>query len=280
MGDYATHYNLHKDVVLNATVRRVERNESDTKWNLNVEINSQLETREFDKIVFCHGYQTNPNTPKFPGQENYTGKIVHSQQYRSPADFEGQKVVVVGMSNTTCDIVPYLVNYASKVYCSHRSGNIVGARYRNGRPGDLIVSYRKRTINWWIQERFPGLHTSLADWAVKTFAKDLPGYKTDPQWRLGSVRSITHKLPGTVDEIIPNLADGSATSLHGIKAFLGGKRVEFDNGTILEDVDAIILATGYQADFKPAPFVEMSKPSDKTYGGGDIARFVSPDLSS
>lgn len=40
----------------------------------------------------------------------------------SPSAFLGKRVVVVGMSNTGCDIALELAGVAEKVYLSHRSG--------------------------------------------------------------------------------------------------------------------------------------------------------------
>ena len=273
INDYATNFSLHKDIIFNAAVRKVDRNSDDTKWTISVDIDEKPETREFDKVIFCHGYQTKKSMPTFPGQEHYTGRILHSQEYRNPEDFKGQKVVIVGLSNTTSDIAPFLIPHASKVYVSHRRGNVLGARYRRGTPGDLMISWRRRSINWWMLQHLPSLHKLAADTAAKHFATKLPGYKIDPAWRLYPFASVVLKLPGLLDELIPALSDGTLTSLHGIKSFPGGKAIEFQDGTVLQDVDAIIFATGYTADWSVAPFVEKSQPTkEPAYAGPDMAR--------
>lgn len=84
MQDYVDHFDLIKYIIFNTSVKLVQRNEDDTKWNLQLERveSGETETRDFDKIVFCHGYQTEKKMPSFPGQETYEGEIVHSQQYR------------------------------------------------------------------------------------------------------------------------------------------------------------------------------------------------------
>jgi len=45
-------------------------------------VGGEKRTEEFDKVVFCHGYQTKPSMPKFEGQELFEGRLSHAQQYR------------------------------------------------------------------------------------------------------------------------------------------------------------------------------------------------------
>ena len=82
MQGYAENFDLLKDIVFNTTVRRVYRNPEDTSWLLDIESPAAKETRPFDKVVFAHGYQTQAHMPKFPGADQYTGSLTHSQEYR------------------------------------------------------------------------------------------------------------------------------------------------------------------------------------------------------
>jgi dimethylaniline monooxygenase (N-oxide forming) len=80
---YATHFDLLKDIVFNASVTLATRNESDTRWRLEMLVDGKPHSEEFDKVVFCHGYQTKPVMPKYEGQELFQGKLMHAQQYRT-----------------------------------------------------------------------------------------------------------------------------------------------------------------------------------------------------
>lgn len=79
---YAAHFDLLKDIVFNASVTRTTRNKDDTRWQLEMLVNGEARIEEFDKVVFCHGYQTKPKMPKYEGQELFEGKLMHAQQYR------------------------------------------------------------------------------------------------------------------------------------------------------------------------------------------------------
>lgn len=49
------------------SIQCVTRNEDDTRWRLALLANNELRSEEFDKVVFCHGYQTNAEMPEFSG---------------------------------------------------------------------------------------------------------------------------------------------------------------------------------------------------------------------
>ena len=82
MQEYCEKFDLLKDIVFNAYVRKVERNVDDTKWVIKLDKGDSAEAVEFDKVVFCHGYQTFAKMPVHPGQDLFTGTLIHSQQYR------------------------------------------------------------------------------------------------------------------------------------------------------------------------------------------------------
>lgn len=178
--------------------------------------------------------------------------------------------MVVGIGSTAGDVTAELIPIAAKVYASHRRGMAIFRRWRNGTPTDLMISWRRRQINGFLQKNFPNVARWAADAAVGFLLRSTWGGKFDPAWRLDPFPSTLLSLPGSSETIIPALKDGSLTSLHGLKRFLGPRSIEFDDGTILDNVDAVICGTGYSADFSVAPFIEMSRPAN--YGGPEIAR--------
>ena len=162
--------------------------------------------------------------------------------------------------------------HAAKVYISHRRGVLPVTRMRNGTPGDLLVTWRRRLINQWLMHYTPRLHKGFADQCLKYFGRSLAKIPLDPAWRLEPFPSIMLKLPGLTENVLPMLADGRVTSLRGIKRFLGAKTIEFEDGTILDDIDAVIFCTGYRADWSAAPFVETSTPTAHGYKGRPMTR--------
>lgn len=167
------------------------------------------------------------------------------------------------MSSTAGDIIPSLLPVASKVYISHRRGALPFARYRNGTPNDLQITWRRRQISHFFQRYFPHFSRYLTDLAVTYYARRAFPFPLDPAWHLEPFPSLTLNLPGSFELLMPHLHSGALTSLRGITRFTGASSIEFADGVVLDDIDAVILCTGYSADWTVvAPFIEKSRPQD------------------
>jgi dimethylaniline monooxygenase (N-oxide forming) len=173
------------------------------------------------------------------------------------------------MSSTASDIINTLLPVADKVYMSHRRGGYIFPTWRKGVPGDLMVTWRRRQISLFLQRRLPRFYKWVTDTGLNLFMRSTWG-KLDPAWRILPSPSIVLSLPGASNSLVPLLQEGKITSLHGIKRFLGPRSIEFDDGTVLDDIDAVICATGYSADFSVAPFLERSRPAN--YNGPELVR--------
>ncbi|KAH8885398.1 flavin-containing monooxygenase 9 [Thozetella sp. PMI_491] len=272
MEGYAQHFDLTRDIVFNTTVNKVRRNDENTKWVLEYETGGKASTAEFDRVAFCNGYQTKASVPVFEDQNKFEGAIMHAQQYRSPDQFEGKKVVVVGLRSSGGDIIPDLMPVAEKVYVSLRSGSVPFKRYRKGTPVDTGITWRRRQVSHMLQRYFPTLARALADMALGYLGRRVFG-KLDPAWRLEPFPSISLRLPGSFELVMPFFKDGSLTAVPGIKRFTGPKSLEFTDGSTLDDIDAVVLCTGYSADWSVGgSLVRTSKPPIPSYGGAAMYR--------
>lgn len=73
---------MHKDIVFNASVKEVSRNKDDSKWRLHAIVDKESRVEEYDKVAFCHGYQTKANMPVFEAVEKFEGRAMHTQEFR------------------------------------------------------------------------------------------------------------------------------------------------------------------------------------------------------
>lgn len=178
---------------------------------------------------------------------------------------------MAGASASSGDVIPSLIPHARKVYLSHRSGGLPIRRWVKGKPVDLNITWRRRQVGFFLQRYLPTLHKFLSDVGLSLVAR-LTNGPLDPAWRLQPYPSLTLKLTGIWESVMDGLRAGTVTSLHGIKRFTGPKSVEMDDGTVLDDVDAVICCTGYQADWGIAPFVQTSMPSEYGYAGTPLYR--------
>jgi thioredoxin reductase len=69
-------------------------------------------------IVSATGTWSAPNVPTFPGQPTFAGRVIHSAQYRSPDDYRGKRVVVVGGGNSGAQIVADLFEHATVTWAT------------------------------------------------------------------------------------------------------------------------------------------------------------------
>lgn len=69
-------------------------------------------------VVSATGTWSAPNVPSLPGQPAYGGRTLHSAFYRSPDEFAGAHVVVVGGGNSGAQIVADLFDHATVTWAT------------------------------------------------------------------------------------------------------------------------------------------------------------------
>ncbi|MBC7303362.1 MAG: NAD(P)/FAD-dependent oxidoreductase [Nocardia sp.] len=80
------------------------------------------------RLIAATGGFGTPNLPALPGQADFTGNIVHAGRYRSPADFAGQRVIVVGAGNSAVQIATELALTAEVTVASRTPVTFVPQR--------------------------------------------------------------------------------------------------------------------------------------------------------
>lgn len=68
------------------------------------------------QVVSATGTWSKPYTPELPGRESYQGLQLHSAWYRSPADFAGKTVLVVGGGNSGAQILAEMSQVAEATW--------------------------------------------------------------------------------------------------------------------------------------------------------------------
>ncbi|WP_249011590.1 NAD(P)/FAD-dependent oxidoreductase [Conexibacter sp. DBS9H8] len=98
------------------------------RWTVTVEVAGGERlclTAQF--LHFGAGYYsyTRPHRPAFPGEERFSGQIVHPQFWPEELDYAGKRVVVIGSGATAMTLVPALAASAAKVTMLQRSPTYV-----------------------------------------------------------------------------------------------------------------------------------------------------------
>jgi dimethylaniline monooxygenase (N-oxide forming) len=182
--------------------------------------------------------------------------------------FRGKNVLVVGIGNTAADVAVDLAGVASNVYLSHRRGALVLSRFSTGAPIELSINRHTLRLMNYLEEVAPSIMSWIQDYILESaMAKS---WEIDPSWNLKPSPSLTTTLPCVNERLIPCLAAGSIRSVKGLRRFLGPRSVELEDGTILEDLDSVVLATGYLNESQQHPWMKMAKPPN--YDGPAIPR--------
>ena len=71
-------------------------------------------------IVSATGTWDQPFFPAYPGEATFTGRQLHAADYRTPAEFTGQRVVVVGGGNSAAQILAEVSTVASTAWVTAR----------------------------------------------------------------------------------------------------------------------------------------------------------------
>ncbi|WP_031006048.1 flavin-containing monooxygenase [Streptomyces sp. NRRL F-5727] len=162
-------------------------------------------------VVTATGGFGRPNRPALPGLDTFTGTALHVSEYRAPGPFAGQRVVVVGAGNSAVQVAVELADVAR-------------------------VSLASRAPVRWFPQR--PLGRDLHFWLTVTGADAAP---------LGRLQRRPATMAVIDDGRYRAALAAGRPDRHPLFTGLDGSTVPWADGT-REEVDTIILATGYLPD--------------------------------
>lgn len=253
---YAEHFKLMQHIRFQTLVKSVRQRPDFTRtgqWEVVTECKDGQEERHvFDAVICCSGHYTYPNLPlkDFPGIETFEGKYFHSWDYKGSEDMYGKRVVVIGIGNSGGDIAVEASRVAEQVYMSTRRGAwVIRQVSDNGLPVDMKYNTR------FVHILFQLLPINVLNWIGENKLNamyDHTMYALKPNHRLFS------QIPVINDDLPLKILSGSIVIKPNIKEICGSN-VIFTDGTVVEKVDVIVFATGYNYDFPYLPKNVMYK---------------------
>jgi cation diffusion facilitator CzcD-associated flavoprotein CzcO len=231
--EYTDRFGLRERIRFGTAVARAERVPGGG-WRVVTEDGAE---ERFASLLVCNGHHWDPLLPEFPG--TFDGETIHSHHYidpTEPLDLRGKRVVVVGIGNSGVDIVSELSRkgVAERVFISTRSGAWVMPKYVFGRPLDQAL----HTVPWLplgLQRRAARILPRLVSGRMEDFGLPTPNHH------------FLEAHPTVSSELLLRLGSGDAEAKPDIEELLGD-RVRFADGSV-EEVDAIVFATGYRINF-------------------------------
>jgi cation diffusion facilitator CzcD-associated flavoprotein CzcO len=190
--------------------------------------------KPFAGLITAVGCEWRPFIPTFPG--SFDGETIHSSAYRSPRQFEGRRVLVIGAGNSGCDIACDASRSAEKALISLRRGYYFIPKHIFGKPADVFDE--------------DGPH--LPYWIERPVLQGLLRLLNGDVTRLGLPKpdhSILESHPVMNTQILHALQHGDIEARADVREFRGREVVFADR---VDAVDLVVLATGY---IRGVPFV-------------------------
>ncbi|MFJ2259626.1 flavin-containing monooxygenase [Streptomyces sp. NPDC087844] len=226
---------LHElEIVTGVEVSRVEPSADGTGWLLHATGGRELTG---SAVVVATGYNHTPYVPDWPNRDGYTGEFLHAGEYRNPAPYAGQDVLVVGVGNTGAEIAVDLVEGgASRVRLAVRTAPHIVRRSTAGWAAQYTgVLCRRLPVA--LVDRMAGPMAKLS--VPDLSAKGLPRPGTGLYSRVNE-GSIPVQDVGLIDAV----RKGRVEVVAAVEGFEDGK-VVLANGDRVGP-DAVIAATGYR----------------------------------
>ncbi|WP_036571055.1 flavin-containing monooxygenase, partial [Nocardioides sp. URHA0032] len=244
---YADAFGLREHIEFQNGVVHAERL-ADGGWDI---LDQAGEHRRFDLLVVANGHHWDPRFADFPGE--FTGVTLHSHHYidpRTPMDFTGQRILIVGIGNSAADIAVELSSRAleNEVVLSTRSSAWIVPKYFAGKPADKY--YRTSPyipLKW--QRKFVQVMQPVTAGRPEDYGLPAPNHK------------FFEAHPTQSVELPLRLGSGDVVA-KGNVARLDGETVHFEDGSS-QDFDVIVYATGYNITF---PFFDpgfLSAPDNR-----------------
>ncbi|XP_059196498.1 flavin-containing monooxygenase 5-like isoform X2 [Centropristis striata] len=242
---YADRFQLTKHIRFNTKVLQVKQRSDFShsgQWDVETENRDGMKEKHiFDAVLICIGHHCHPNMPlhDFPGIDTFKGTYFHSRDYKTPEDWRNKKVVVIGIGNSGGDIAVELSRVTKQLYLSTRRGAWILHRVAdNGLPLDMVGT----RVDNFLRRNLPfGLSCSMRERKLnQRFDHSL--YNLQPKHRVNS------QHPTVNDELPNRILSGTVQVKPNIRRFQGSS-VEFDDGSVVEDVDLVVFATGYRFSF-------------------------------
>ncbi|XP_062049754.1 flavin-containing monooxygenase 2 isoform X1 [Lepus europaeus] len=248
---FAKKFDLLKYIQFQTTVISVKKRPdfaSSGQWEVVTQSNSKEQSAVFDAVMVCSGHHILPNIPlkSFPGIEKFKGQYFHSRQYKHPAGLEGKRILVIGIGNSASDIAVELSKKAAQVYISTRKGTWVMSRIsEDGYPWDMVFHTRFSSM---LRNVLPRM---IVKWMME---QQMNRWFNHENYGLAPENKYLMKEPVLNDDLPSRILYGAIKVKRRVKELTESAAI-FEDGTVEEDIDVIVFATGYTFAF---PFLEES----------------------
>jgi cation diffusion facilitator CzcD-associated flavoprotein CzcO len=232
---FAAHHGLYDHITFDTAVVAMTPRGGDG-WTVRTD---DGQVREYDAVLVANGHLTDPYVPAIAA--DFTGKSLHSHDYDTVGDIEGDRVLVVGAGNSGCDLVVDAANARLDAHISIRRGQVFQPKAIFGRPRAELT---------WITRLHPVLQERLLRALVRIVVGPVEAY---PGLPVPATRNLNRQKPVANNLLLHWIHHGRITARPGVER-ITGQTVHFADGTSGE-FDTVIWATGFKTSL---PFLDPS----------------------
>jgi len=228
--EYLAEYAASFDVRLGVTAVSISRRDT---WI----IETSTGPLKADVVVVATGYNHTAKIPDWPGLWEYTGRVVHSSEYRNPAALDAKHVLVVGPGNSGAEIAADLASAGVQVTLAVRTPPNLVRREVLGIPTQSLTL-----------STYP-LPTKIADRVARGMqiltVGDLSRYGLAKAPRGIFSQQRYDDVTPTIDVgLIDALKAGKITVVGAVESFTNDAVHLADGSSVTADV--VLVATGFQ----------------------------------
>jgi putative flavoprotein involved in K+ transport len=228
---YLKDYSDGLDVRFGVTASAVKENNG--RWIV------ATDNGEFDvaTVVVATGYNHAPKIPDWPGLTSFSGTVVHSSEYRNPADLGGTNVLIVGPGNSGSEIAADLAAAGVGVTLSVRTPPNIVRRSVLGIPTQ-VLSIATAVLPLKAAD-------AVAALVQKLTVGNLSRYGLQKAPRGIFTQMARDDVTPTIDVgMIDALKAGTVTIVPAVESFTKDSVVLADGSSVTPDT--VLVATGFQ----------------------------------
>jgi len=264
---YAKHFDVWPHIAFEATVKQLGRQPARAGWRIDYTHGGKSLSAEFDFVVVCTGlYSNKPHLPAFPGQDGFTGDILHVSALRDRCQLTGKNVAVIGFGKSATDAALESSAVAAATSIVYRQTHWpVPPRLLNALPFKWAMLNRLTSalipLHYRPSQVERCLHTlgKPLVWAWWRIVELLLRAQYDLGSRGGTRPNLVPNVPIEFDAfgesvMLPRpafyrqLRSGEIAPIEAEISSFTASGLRLSNGGTLE-VDTVILATGWESDY-------------------------------
>ena len=241
---FVDHFGFRDRIQFRTTVTSVRR--AGEGWDVSVRRRDAdaEETHHYDAVIVANGHHWDARLPEpaFPGSDTFTGRQMHSHDYKDFDGFEDKRVLVLGIGNSACDIAVETSKISERTFLAMRRGAHVVPKYLFGIPTDhLTTSPLAQSPFLWSKRLGLSVLLRLSRGNITKYGLPKPDHH------------VLAAHPTISDDILTRLGHGDIVVKPNIER-LDGDKVFFTEGSS-EVIDVIVYCTGYKITF---PFLDTT----------------------